>query len=56
MSEESVVEKMMEKRFSYRAKAIASISVCILGGVSMYITNGSTGIGWAILGLMFIWD
>ena len=36
-------------------KAIASISVCAAGAFSMHISNGSTGIGWAILGIFIIW-
>ena len=55
MSEKSSLEKLVEKKFSYKAKAVASLGVCFLGAVSMYVTNGETGIGWAILGLMFIW-
>lgn len=37
------------------AKGIASIAVCGLGAASMYWTGGTTGIGWAILGLFLIW-
>lgn len=37
------------------AKAVASVAVCILGAVSMYVTEGETGVGWAILGLLIIW-
>jgi len=37
------------------ARAIASIAVCAAGAYSMYVSNGSTGIGWAILGLIIIW-
>jgi len=36
-------------------KGLASIAVCALGVASMYISNGATGVGWAILGLLFIW-
>lgn len=36
-------------------RGLATIGVCLLGGLSMYITNGSTGIGWAILGVALIW-
>lgn len=39
----------------YLAKAIASVAVCLAGAYSMKITNGTTGIGWAILGLLLIW-
>ena len=37
------------------SKIIASLAVCALGAFCMYITNGNTGIGWAILGLLIIW-
>jgi len=37
------------------AKAIASVAVCALGALSMYVTKGETGIGWAIFGLVLIW-
>ena len=37
------------------AKAIASIAVCAAGAYSMQVSNGSTGIGWAILGIALIW-
>lgn len=36
-------------------KTLASIAICAAGAYSMKITNGETGIGWAILGLMIIW-
>jgi len=36
-------------------RAVASIAVCGLGGFSMYLTEGQTGIGWAILGILLIW-
>jgi len=37
-------------------KGIATIAVCALGAWSMYISNGNTGIGWAILGVLLIWS
>ena len=37
------------------AKAIASIAICVAGAYCMKITKGDTGIGWAVLGLIFIW-
>ena len=37
------------------AKAIATVAVCVAGGVSMCTTNGATGIGWTILGVLLIW-
>jgi len=37
-------------------KGIASVSMCVLGALSMEITNGNTGIGWAVVGLLIIWN
>jgi len=37
------------------AKAIASVAVCAAGAYSMHVSQGSTGIGWAILGILLIW-
>ena len=37
-------------------KGLATIGVCILGGIAMYVSGGSTGIGWAILGVLIIWS
>jgi hypothetical protein len=36
-------------------KGLATIGICVLGGFSMYVSGGSTGIGWAILGVLLIW-
>jgi hypothetical protein len=36
-------------------RAIASVAVCAMGSYCMYITEGETGIGWAILGLLVLW-
>ena len=36
-------------------RGLASIGVCALGGFAMYLTDGQTGIGWAVLGLFIIW-
>lgn len=38
------------------AKAIASVAVCGMGAYTMCLTGGKTGVGWAILGLFFIWS
>lgn len=38
------------------ARAVATISVSIMGAVSMYVTAGKTGAGWAILGILIIWS
>jgi len=43
------------KKWYYISKGLASIAVCGMGAFSMYVTNGDTGIGWAIFGLMLIW-
>jgi len=37
-------------------KGLASVAVCLLGAYCMSLTGGSTGIGWAILGLFLIWN
>lgn len=37
------------------AKAIASVAICAAGAFSMWLTDGTTGIGWAVLGLLLIW-
>ena len=37
------------------ARAIASLAVCALGIGAMYFSDGKTGIGWAILGILIIW-
>lgn len=44
------------EKLKYFSKTIASIVVCIAGTVSMYITDGETGIGWSIVGLIVIWN
>jgi len=37
------------------AKALASVACCAMGSYCMFITNGSTGVGWTILGIALIW-
>lgn len=37
------------------SKAIASVAVCLMGSWSMLVSKGKTGVGWAVLGLIFIW-
>ena len=37
------------------SRLFGSIAVCIMGSYCMHLTNGGTGIGWAILGLAIIW-
>lgn len=36
------------------SKTIMVVAVCAAGAASMWITGGSTGIGWAILGVFLI--
>jgi len=36
-------------------KMIATVAVCALGAISMYVTKGQTGIGWAIFAIFIIW-
>jgi len=41
------------------AQGMASIAVCLMGGMSMIATKEHiepTGIGWAIIGLIIIWS
>ena len=38
------------------AKALASVAICAAGAYCMKITGGEIGIGWAVLGLLVIWD
>ena len=37
------------------ARTISTLGVCTLGGYAMSLTNGRTGIGWALLGVLIIW-
>jgi hypothetical protein len=37
------------------ARAVASIAVCGAGAYAMHVSNGTTGIGWTVLGLLIIW-
>jgi hypothetical protein len=39
----------------YIGKGLASIAVCAMGAYCMWLTDGKTGVGWAILGMLFIW-
>jgi len=36
-------------------KGVATLGVCALGAYCMHLTDGSTGVGWAILGVLLIW-
>lgn len=36
-------------------KGLATLAVCALGAAAMYFSGGQTGVGWAILGVLFIW-
>ena len=55
MAEESLVEKMADKKYRYIGKAVASIAICCLGGFAMNLTDGATGIDWSVLALFIIW-
>lgn len=37
------------------SRLFGSVAVCAMGSYCMHITDGHTGIGWAILGLAVIW-
>ena len=54
MSDSEVV-KLADKKYGYKCKAIASVAICALGGFVMWLTNGETGVGWAVFGLAIIW-
>ena len=54
INEDGTIRSLREMPQPVR-KAIASIAVCAAGGFSMWVTNGKTGIGWAVLGLLIIW-
>jgi len=36
-------------------KGIATVAVCCMGGFAMWISGGTVGIGWGILGVFIIW-
>jgi len=36
-------------------KALAVVGICAMGLGCMYLTNGTTGVGWAVLGIAIIW-
>jgi hypothetical protein len=36
-------------------RGIATLAVCGAGAYSMYVSGGTTGIGWSILGILLIW-
>lgn len=40
---------------SHAGRAVASVAMCALGALAMYLTGGETGIGWAVLALFLIW-
>ena len=56
-SNKDVIEKQSNKKdyAKYIAKGIATIAVCGMGAYVMQITDGKTGIGWAIFGVIGIW-
>ena len=52
---EEILEEIEVERKELVIKLLATFFVCLLGGFSMWITGGKTGIGWTILGLLIIW-
>ena len=40
---------------AHTSRAVASVAVCAAGMFSMWVTDGFTGIGWTIIGLLLIW-
>ena len=40
----------------YIGKGLASIAICAAGTYVAWLTGGTTGIGWAVLGLFIIWQ
>ncbi|MDD5706542.1 MAG: hypothetical protein PHR35_11495 [Kiritimatiellae bacterium] len=46
---------MTERQTEMAVKLVLSAMVCALGGASMYLTAGETGIGWAVLGVALVW-
>lgn len=47
---------MTDRQLEVVSKLVLSVAVCALGALAMYWTAGTTGIGWAILGLAVIWN
>jgi hypothetical protein len=45
----------MEK-MEYTTKMLSTVAICMMGTYCMWLTNGKTGIGWAILGVLFVWE
>ena len=43
------------KKSEHIGRGLATIGICILGGFSMWVSGGETGVGWAIVGIIFIW-
>ena len=37
------------------SRTLVSIAVCVGGIFAMWITDGETGIGWMIFGLIIVW-
>lgn len=46
---------MTEKQFEVVGKMVLSLMVFGLAALCLRLTNGETGIGWGILGLVVIW-
>lgn len=43
------------REWYYLGKGLASLAVCGAGAYSMHVSDGATGIGWAVLGIFLIW-
>lgn len=41
--------------WEYPMKTLATLFVVALGVGAMYLSDGKTGVGWAILGVLLIW-
>lgn len=46
---------MSDKRAELIMKAAVTVLVCALAGLSMWLTGGAKGIGWAIFGIVLVW-
>jgi hypothetical protein len=47
---------MSDTKLELIGKLVVSALVCGFGGVSLWLTHGESGAGWAILGLIVIWN
>ena len=56
VKDEKKIYEVSNRKYAYLSKGLASLGAVYLGVESMYITNGETGIGWAIIALAIIWN